>query len=63
MMMPQSVGLYGRRILSHIAAELVAFRRACHYVRIASMLAIIWVMISTCSAVVLVAPVTAEIRL
>jgi len=63
MMMQQSVDLSGRRTLLHIVAERVAYHRACRSVRTASMLAIIPVMISTCSAVVLVAPVTVEIQL
>jgi len=62
-MMPQSVDLCGQRILLHIVAELVAYRHACHSVRIVSMLAIIPGMISTCFAVVPVVPVTAEIQL
>jgi len=61
MMMPQSADSCGRRILLHIVAELAAYRRACHFVRIASMPVIILGMISTCSAVAPVVPVTAEI--
>jgi len=61
--MPQSVDLCGRRILLHIVAERVAYHRACRFARIASMLVIILGMTSTCSAVVLVVPVTAEIQL
>jgi len=62
-MMPQSVDLCGRRILLRIVAERVAYRHACRFARIASMLEIILAMTSTCSAVVLVVHVTAEIQL
>jgi len=62
-MMPQSADLFGRRILLHIVAERVPYRRACHCARTASMLVIILGMTSTCFAVELVVPVTVEIRL
>jgi len=62
-MMPRSVDLCGRRILLHIVVGLVAYHPACHSVPIASTLVIIPDMISTCSAVGQVGPVTAEIQL